>query len=71
VLIRRFLSFSCSRVGVHPLRISKGFEMAAQVAIDNVGAISEQVVFTLEDPTNLIETVMTSLGSKIVNNYQV
>lgn len=44
--------------------------MAAQVAIENIGLISEEVVFTKEDPANLIQTVMTSLGSKIVNNYQ-
>jgi T-complex protein 1 subunit epsilon len=56
---------------VHPLRVSKGFEMAAQVAIDNISSISETVEFTKEDPRNLIQTVMTSLGSKIVNNYQV
>jgi T-complex protein 1 subunit epsilon len=56
--------------GVHPLRVSKGFEMAAQVAIENITVISEEVVFTKEDPANLIQTVMTSLGSKIVNNYQ-
>jgi T-complex protein 1 subunit epsilon len=56
--------------GVHPLRVSKGFEMAAQVAIENISLISEEVVFTKEDPANLIQTVMTSLGSKIVNNYQ-
>lgn len=56
--------------GMHPLRVSKGFELAAQAAIENISSISEEVVFTKEDPENLIETVMTSLGSKIVNNYQ-
>lgn len=40
--------------------------MAAQVAIDNISLISEEVVFSKEDPANLIQTVMTSLGIIII-----
>jgi T-complex protein 1 subunit epsilon len=56
--------------GIHPLRISKGFEMAAQVAIENMAGISEEIKFTKEEPQKLVTTVMTTLGSKIINRYQ-
>jgi len=56
--------------GIHPLRISKGYELAADIAIKHLDTISDKVEFSPKDLGPLIETVMTSLGSKIVNRYQ-
>ncbi|KAG1656543.1 T-complex protein 1 subunit epsilon [Nymphon striatum] len=53
--------------GIHPIRIADGFEIAAQHAIEHLEKITE--VFPV-DPNNLeplIQTAMTTLGSKIVN----
>ena len=53
--------------GIHPIRIADGFEMAARCAIQNLERTAE--AFPL-DPKNLeplIQTAMTTLGSKIVN----
>jgi len=56
--------------GIHPLRIAKGFEQAAEIAAQHLETITDKIVFSKENPDPLIETVMTSLGSKIVNRYQ-
>jgi T-complex protein 1 subunit epsilon len=56
--------------GVHPLRISKGYELAAEIALKHIDTIADKIEFSPKDLGPLIETVMTSLGSKIVNRYQ-
>jgi len=56
--------------GIHPLRISKGFELAAQVAIEHMITITEEIQISPEHTEQLVETVMTTLGSKIINRYQ-
>jgi len=56
--------------GIHPLRISKGYELAADIAMKHIETISDKIEFSTKDLGPLIETVMTSLGSKIVNRYQ-
>lgn len=56
--------------GLHPVRISEGFEQAAEVALRHLDSISDRVDFTKEDPTPLIDTAMTTLSSKIINVYK-
>jgi T-complex protein 1 subunit epsilon len=56
--------------GIHPVRIARGFEAAAQVAIDHLATISERIEFT---PTNLQvleNTAKTTLNSKILQPYK-
>lgn len=57
--------------GIHPLRVAKGYEMAADIALKSLTDITETVPFSLEDREALVEHVMTTLGSKIINRYQV
>lgn len=53
--------------GIHPIRISDGYEMAAKVAVAQLDKISETFAVDLKDPEPLIKLAMTTLGSKIVN----
>ena len=55
--------------GIHPMRISDGFDFACDVAVKHLETISETIDFDLEkkDLEYLIQTAMTTLGSKIVN----
>jgi len=53
--------------GLHPIRIADGYEMAANIAIARLDEIAEEFPVDLENPTSLVETAMTTLGSKIVN----
>lgn len=56
--------------GIHPGRVAKGYEMAAEVAIATLHKISETVEFSRENLKPLEDIVHTSLGSKIVNRVQ-
>lgn len=76
------------RPGIHPLRIAKGYEMAAKVATSHIAPMADVIPFNADDrsvqlerkssnlQTNftdtqaLVEAVMTTLGSKIINRYQ-
>jgi len=53
--------------GLHPIRIADGYEMAAKVATERLDAIAETYSVDIENPENLVQTAMTTLGSKIVN----
>merc|ERR1711962_1200493 len=53
--------------GIHPIRISDGYEMAAKIAVEKLDKISETFSIDLKDPEPLIQLAMTTLGSKIVN----
>eukprot|EP01126_Amoeba_proteus_P048946 TRINITY_DN5687_c0_g1_i1.p1 TRINITY_DN5687_c0_g1~~TRINITY_DN5687_c0_g1_i1.p1 ORF type:complete len:537 (-),score=130.66 TRINITY_DN5687_c0_g1_i1:251-1861(-) len=55
--------------GIHPLRISRGFEQAAQLAVSHINTISSTISIS-KDTSELVETTMTCLGSKIINRYQ-
>eukprot|EP01112_Ceratiomyxa_fruticulosa_P002496 TRINITY_DN1260_c0_g1_i2.p1 TRINITY_DN1260_c0_g1~~TRINITY_DN1260_c0_g1_i2.p1 ORF type:complete len:539 (+),score=118.72 TRINITY_DN1260_c0_g1_i2:211-1827(+) len=55
--------------GLHPTRISEGFETACQLAIKHLGSIADKIEFTKDNIEPLVKTAMTSLGSKIVNRY--
>ena len=53
--------------GIHPIRIADGFEMAARCAIQNLERTAEAFPLDLNNLEPLIQTAMTTLGSKIVN----
>ncbi|XP_022193311.1 T-complex protein 1 subunit epsilon [Nilaparvata lugens] len=53
--------------GIHPIRIADGFELAARCAVKHLDTIAHSFPV---DPNNLeplIQTAMTTLGSKIIN----
>lgn len=56
--------------GLHPVRISEGFEQAAEVALKHLETISDTVNFSKDDTTPLIDTAMTTLSSKIINVHK-
>lgn len=56
--------------GLHPVRISEGFEQACEVALKHLGTIADRVEFTKENTTPLVDTAMTTLSSKIINVYK-
>lgn len=53
--------------GIHPIRIADGFELAAQFAVAHLNTISDSFPVNKENLEPLIQTAMTTLGSKIVN----
>lgn len=53
--------------GIHPIRISDGYEMAALAATQELDRIAEDFPVDLNNPEPLIQTAMTTLSSKIVN----
>lgn len=55
--------------GIHPIRISRGYEMACDIAVKHLASVADKVEFTAEDISPLVQTAMTTLGSKIVNRY--
>eukprot|EP00981_Chlorochromonas_danica_P003045 scaffold607_cov160-Ochromonas_danica.AAC.18 len=56
--------------GLHPVRISEGFEQAAEVAMKHLAKISDRVEFTKDNTTPLVDTAMTTLSSKIINIHK-
>jgi T-complex protein 1 subunit epsilon len=56
--------------GIHPLRIAKGFEQAADICVQHLEHIAEKIEFSAGNTIPLVETVSTTLGSKIVNKYK-
>ncbi|CAG8432815.1 11495_t:CDS:10 [Diversispora eburnea] len=55
--------------GIHPIRISDGFERACKIAVEHLDSISDVVEFTKDNTENLLKTAKTSLGSKIVSKH--
>lgn len=53
--------------GIHPIRIADGYEMAAKIACENLDKISDDYPVDLNNLEPLIQTAMTTLGSKIIN----
>ena len=51
--------------GIHPIRVADGYELAAKIALDRLDEISEAFPVDLNNPEPLIQTAMTSLGSKM------
>jgi T-complex protein 1 subunit epsilon len=56
--------------GLHPVRISEGFEQAADVCLKHMANISDRVEFSAENTVPLVDTAMTTLSSKIINVHK-
>jgi len=55
--------------GIHPIRVSDGFERACAVAVEKLDSIGDIIDYSPENTSNLIKTAKTSLGSKIVSKH--
>ncbi|KAH3703820.1 T-complex protein 1 subunit epsilon-like [Dreissena polymorpha] len=53
--------------GIHPIRITDGYEMAAKVAVEHLDTIAETFEIDPKNKEPLIRLAMTTLGSKIIN----
>uniref|UniRef100_A0A8K9X9K3 T-complex protein 1 subunit epsilon n=1 Tax=Oncorhynchus mykiss TaxID=8022 RepID=A0A8K9X9K3_ONCMY len=53
--------------GIHPIRISDGYDQAAKIAIAQLDKISETFPYDPSNTEPLIQTAMTTLGSKVIN----
>ena len=53
--------------GIHPIRVADGFERACQVAVEKLDSSADKIEFSKGNLEPLIQTAMTSLGSKIVS----
>jgi T-complex protein 1 subunit epsilon len=56
--------------GIHPVRIARGFETAAEVAKKHLEAIADRVEFSADNLEPLLETAKTTLNSKILQPYK-
>lgn len=56
--------------GIHPVRIARGFEAAAEVAIKHLAEIAEKVEFTKDNLEPLLRTARTTLNSKILQPHK-
>ncbi len=52
-------------MGIHPLRVAEGYEMACRVAHANLESIADSFDFSQKDLEPLIRTCMTTLSSKM------
>ncbi|KAJ6072916.1 hypothetical protein N7467_011001 [Penicillium canescens] len=53
--------------GIHPIRIADGYDQACEIAVAELDRISDEIPFSKDDTTNLLQVAKTSLGSKIVS----
>ena len=51
--------------GIHPIRIADGYELAAKIALERLDQIGEAFPVDPNNSEPLIQTAMTSLGSKM------
>ncbi|KAK0418004.1 hypothetical protein QR680_013320 [Steinernema hermaphroditum] len=51
--------------GIHPIKIADGFDMACKKALETLDSVADH--FPVHDREMMIESAITSLGSKIVN----
>ena len=56
--------------GLHPLKISDGFEKACEWACERLDQVAEEVDILSNNNEFLIAAAMTSLGSKVVSNFK-
>ena len=57
-------------LSIHPIRVARGYEKACELAIAHLASISDTVEWTEDNTTPLLQTAMTTLGSKIINRFQ-
>lgn len=53
--------------GIHPIRITDGYEMAAKAAVEHLDSIAETYSIDPNNTEPLVKLAMTTLGSKIIN----
>ncbi|KAJ2823671.1 T-complex protein 1 subunit epsilon [Coemansia erecta] len=53
--------------GIHPIRISDGFEQACKIAVAHLDEVSDVIPWSKDNTSDLFKCAKTSLGSKIVN----
>ncbi len=51
--------------GIHPIRIADGYELAARIAVKRLDEIADGFEVNKDNLEPLIETAMTTLGSKM------
>ncbi|KAJ5067048.1 t-complex protein 1 subunit epsilon [Anaeramoeba ignava] len=56
--------------GIHPIRIADGYEHACKIAVEHLKKISSEITFDRENYETLITAAMTSVSSKVVNEFQ-
>ncbi|XP_072174132.1 T-complex protein 1 subunit epsilon-like [Diadema setosum] len=56
--------------GIHPIRIADGYDLAARIATTRLDEIADAYEVKPDNLEPLIQTAMTTLGSKIVNRFQ-
>jgi T-complex protein 1 subunit epsilon len=56
--------------GIHPIRVARGYEKACDIAVKHLETISDRIEWTPKNTEPLLQTAMTTLGSKIVNRFQ-
>lgn len=54
--------------GIHPVRIADGFEMAARFTLEYLDKISESFPVEKDNLEPLVQTAMTTLGSKMYDS---
>lgn len=56
--------------GIHPIRVARGYEKAAELCAEHLEKISDIVPWSPDNLDNLLKTAETTLGSKIINRFQ-
>ncbi len=51
--------------GLHPIKIADGYDLACQHALKQLDAIAESFPVDMKNLEPLVETAMTTLGSKV------
>jgi T-complex protein 1 subunit epsilon len=54
--------------GLHPLKISDGFDIAVDIAVKRLDELSEEIQYTKTSYDELVDAACVSLGSKVVSN---
>lgn len=57
-------------MGIHPLRVADGYEMACKIATEKLEKIADKFEFDTENIEPLVEVCMTTLSSKIVGRVK-
>ena len=63
------VSFLCA-CSIHPSRIARGFEQACDISCAHLAAIADTVNWPPDNTYPLLQTAITTLGSKIINRFQ-
>lgn len=51
--------------GIHPIRIADGYDQAAKIAIEQLDKIGDSFPVDPNNTEPLVQTAMTTLGSKV------